>query len=191
MRRVRTTVAALSIFGSCLVLAGCADDGSWDAPRTPTISVAVADGCPPAVAKARDVANADPGDSSLLPAGISPDAGLVCAYSGPLNPSSNHLALTLDASKAGHIVDVLRRLSLKQPIGSVNCPADTGAFAILAFSYPHHPDVNLWWNTTGCQSIDNGRIGASQIGSPSFGEFQAAFDSAAGLPEGPVVHRTG
>lgn len=190
MRRVRTTVAALSIFGTCLVLAGCADDGSWDTPRAPAISVAEAGGCPPAVAKARDVANADPGDSSLLPAGISPDAGLVCTYSGPLNPSNDHLALTLDGGKAQHIADALRLLSLKQPIGTVSCPADTGAFAILAFSYAHHPDVDLWWNTTGCQSIDNGRIGASQIGSPSFGEFQAVFDSETGLPEGPVTHRT-
>jgi hypothetical protein len=68
-----------------------------------------------------------------------------------------------------------------------NCPAATGAFAILAFSYPHHRDVDLWWNTTGCQSIDNGRIGASQIGSTSFGAFQTVFDCAAALPEGPLV----
>ncbi len=186
MRRGRIAVAALSIFGTCLLLAGCADDGSWDSPRTPTVSLTVAAGCPAAVTKARDVGNADPGDSSLLPAGVSPNAGLVCAYSGPLNPSSNHLAMTLNTNKARRVADAVQHLSLKQPKGSVSCPDDTGAFAILAFSYPHHPDVNLWWNTTGCESIDNGRIGASQIGSPSFGDLQTAFDSATGLPEGPV-----
>jgi hypothetical protein len=176
--------AALSILGTCLALTGCADDGTWDTPRTPTISLSVATGCPPAVSKARDVANADPGDTTLVPAGILPDAGLVCAYSGPLNPSSKHLAMTLDAGKARRIADALVHLSLRQPTGTVSCPAATGAFAILAFSYPHHRDVDLWWNTTGCQSIDNGRIGASQIGSASFGAFQTAFDSAVGLPQG-------
>ncbi|MFE4949727.1 hypothetical protein ACFQ9V_06415 [Leifsonia sp. NPDC056665] len=95
--------------------------------------------------------------------------------------------MTLDASKARRIAATLQRLSVAQPTGTVNCPDDTGAFAILAFSYPHHSDVSLWWNTTGCQSIDNGRIGASQIASRSFSDFQNTFDSAAELPEGPVL----
>jgi len=141
------------------------------------------------VRTARDVANVDQG-GRLLPEGTTPDAGLVCAYSGSLNPSSDHLAMTLNSGQARRVAVALSHVSLKQPTGSVSCPADSGAFAVLVFSYPHHPDVSLWWNTTGCQSIDNGRIGASQIGSASFSAFQDTFDRATGLPQGPLPAQT-
>lgn len=185
MRYGRIPITALGIFAASLALTGCGDDGTWDTPRTPTISLTVADGCPTTVTRPRDVANTDPGDSTLLPAGSMPDAALICAYSGPLNPSDEHLAKTLNADEAQRIADALLHVSLARPRGTVSCPDDSGAFAILAFSYPHHPDVSLWWNTTGCQSIDNGRIGASQIASPSFSDFQNTFDAVAGLPDGP------
>lgn len=185
MRHGRIPITALWIVAASLVLTGCGDDGSWYTPRTPTISLTVAAGCPTTVMHARDVANVDPGDSALLPAGAMPDAALICAYSGPLNPSNQHLAKTLSADATRRIADALPHVSLARPRGPVSCPADSGAFAILALSYPHHPDVSLWWNTTGCQSIDNGRIGASQIASPSFSDFQNTFDTAAGLPDGP------
>lgn len=169
------------------MLAGCGDDGSWDTPRTPTISVQVDVGCPPRVTKARDVVNADPVDRTLVPTGILPNAAVACIYSGQLNPSTNHLAIILDSAGAARTAASLQHVSLKRPTGTVNCPGDSGAFAILAFSYPHRPDVDLWWDTTGCQTIDNGRIGASQIASDGFGRFQETFDRAAKLPNGPYL----
>ncbi|AMM19725.1 hypothetical protein AX769_05660 [Frondihabitans sp. PAMC 28766] len=137
--------------------------------------------------KARDVVNADPADRTLVPSGISPNAAVMCIYSGQLNPSTKHLAISLNATEAAQTAASLQQVSLKRPTGTVNCPEDSGSFAILAFSYPRHRDVDLWWDTTGCQTIDNGRIGASQIASDSFAHFQETLDSAAKLPNGPYL----
>jgi hypothetical protein len=54
---------------------------------------------------------------------------------------------------------------------------DTGAVTVIAFAYPASTDVELWWKSDGCQLIDKGRIGASQLASPSFAAFQQVFTS--------------
>jgi hypothetical protein len=179
------SLAAATALTLVALLAGCSDGSAWYTPSTPTITVRVADGCPATSGRARDVEARDPGDGSLVPTDMAPVAGLVCVYSGPLNPSRSHLFRRLNAAQAQQITAALQKVSLVRPTGNVNCPADIGTVAILAFAYAHHPDVDLWWNTTGCESIDNGRVESSGLLSKSFGRFEAAFDEAASLPSGP------
>ena len=55
---------------------------------------------------------------------------------------------------------------------------DTGSVTILVFHYPESGSVDLRWNDDGCQTLDNGRLGARQAGSPSFDAFQTAVTAA-------------
>ncbi|MEO7016682.1 MAG: hypothetical protein ABI130_09635 [Leifsonia sp.] len=61
------------------------------------------------------------------------------------------------------------------PVGTVNCPMDTGAITLIAFAYPDTPDIDLWWKSDGCQIIDNGRLAAWRLANSSFGAFQQEF----------------
>jgi hypothetical protein len=40
--------------------------------------------------------------------------------------------------------------------------------AVIGFSFPGRPDVGLWYDASGCQTLDNGRIGSFEGGNPSF-----------------------
>ena len=46
----------------------------------------------------------------------------------------------------------------------------------MAFRFAHVDDVDLWWNDSGCQTLDNGRLGAFEGANPSFyTTFQNAY----------------
>ncbi len=63
------------------------------------------------------------------------------------------------------------------------CPEDSGSKTIIAFTYVSGPDADLWYADAGCQSLDNGTIGAWEEGNPSFyNEFIAAINSLSPLP---------
>jgi hypothetical protein len=50
-----------------------------------------------------------------------------------------------------------------------SCPAgDEGSATIIVFDYESAPDVNLWYADFGCQTLDNGTIGAFEPGNPAF-----------------------
>ena len=71
----------------------------------------------------------------------------------------------------------VRALSLKKPTEVFHCPADFGTIAVIGVSYPGRSDVGLWYAASGCQSLDNGRIGSFQGGNPSFyNGFENAID---------------
>ncbi|MCU1530428.1 MAG: hypothetical protein JWP75_4191 [Frondihabitans sp.] len=81
----------------------------------------------------------------------------------------------------------LVKVDLTAPSGTVNCPSDSGSFAIIALSYPGARSVDVFWATTGCQVLDNGRLGSWYVTNPSFWAFRTAFDKVADLPNGPGV----
>jgi hypothetical protein len=39
---------------------------------------------------------------------------------------------------------------------------------IIGLSYASRPDVGLAYHATGCQTLDNGRLGSFEGGNPSF-----------------------
>jgi hypothetical protein len=52
----------------------------------------------------------------------------------------------------------------------------SGTITVIAFDYGGHT-VDLWQNTSGCQTLDNGDLYAFEIGNPSFYDVYAkAFD---------------
>ena len=153
----------------------------WHVSRSPKLRARVASGCPRTVAAAQDVVNTYKGPP-LVPAG--PMAGLICRYYG--EPHLGHLGrqTRLDAARAARLANVVRRLNLAPPAlgahgpqagepageaaGAAACPLDVGSFAVIGLSYKGRPDVGLWYHTSGCETLDNGYIGASETGNPSF-----------------------
>jgi len=105
----------------------------------------------------------------LVPA--HPKSGLICRY-GPstANPRPAQLERQsrLDQAQASVLVTAVRQLDLAPPAGITHCPADFGLVAVIGFVFPGRPDVGLWYDASGCQTLDNGRIGAFEAGNPSF-----------------------
>jgi hypothetical protein len=132
-----------------------------DTSRGRRMRVTILAGCPATDRGYTDVRN--PAESvlakALLPASA-PSSGLKCLYSG-INGEANTLrgSQHLSAAEAGGAAAHIRAL----PLGSWgdgirNCPMEDGTVTILAFGYVGGSDVDIWQNTSGCTSTDNGRI---------------------------------
>jgi hypothetical protein len=160
------TAAGLAVAG------GANGAGTWFQPSSPKLEVNVAKGCPSSLASLQDVVNTFPGPP-LVPA--EPRAGLICRY-GPMyglgpTPARRTLLATskrLNEGQAQVLATVIRSLTLTVSVGASSCPADFGEAAVIGFAYHGKADVGLWYRTTGCQTLDNGRIGAFEGGNPSF-----------------------
>jgi len=85
----------------------------------------------------------------------------------------------LGSHEAGVLATAVRKLGLRPPSGTFSCPASVGTVALIGFSYASRPDVALWYSASGCQVLDNGRLGSFQGANLSFGEFEEAIDKLA------------
>jgi hypothetical protein len=136
------------------------------------LTVNAARNCPVSAGKARDVKNTAASSSRLLSSSVPATKGLVCVYGGSLNPAQVR-QIILNSAKASRLAAVLRQVSMQgPPNGPVNCPADTGGFTVIAFTFTEAPDEDVRWDDSGCQTLDNGRVGTTQIANDSFGRFQ-------------------
>jgi hypothetical protein len=76
----------------------------------------------------------------------------------PVDQPTSHRLLT--AAQAIALANQARALRTgSSGSGEINCPADDEQATVIAFAFPQG-DVDLWWWTTGCQSVDNGSITA-------------------------------
>jgi hypothetical protein len=122
--------------------------------------------------KARDVGNTEGSNQHLVPIGADPIKGLICLYAGPLQPSAPARQIVLNQAEAARLSAALSQVSLQAPpSGPVHCPAATGSYAIISLASTRSQDVNIWWTMTGCQTLDNGTVGATQIANKSFDGF--------------------
>ncbi len=142
--------------------------GVWTVSRSPKLRVDVAAGCPPSLGRYQDVVNTFPGPPLVPP---NPKTGIICRY-GPsaTKPGAARLErqTRLSSAQAAMLTSPVRRLSLAPPAGVTHCPADFGVVAVIGLSFSGRPDVGLWYQATGCQTLDNGRIGSFEGGNPSF-----------------------
>jgi hypothetical protein len=141
-----------------------------DTSSSPRIRVTVARGCPGSDAPYAGVprhriyeygvANhgADLG-RRLLPA-ATPTAGLECRYYGLNGPAFRLRSATrLDAAQARRLAAAMTALPLSHPDGGVAfCPFDDESAEVVALSYPHRADVDLWVKLNGCTFVSNGYI---------------------------------
>ncbi|GAA4163282.1 hypothetical protein GCM10022286_23520 [Gryllotalpicola daejeonensis] len=156
-----------------LALSGCAGTpGTWFTPSRPTISVTATASCPAVLGSARDVPDRSGGSGKLLPDSRQPTAALVCSYKNRDLASQTQLG----AEGSRELASVINKIDLAKPKGNFNCPALFDEVTIMAFQFGHADDVDLWWNASGCQTLDNGRLGAFEGANPSFYEaFQNTY----------------
>jgi hypothetical protein len=145
-------------------------------PGYPQVRVTVAGGCPVTVARDQDVDNPTGPFTRLVPS--DPIAGRICRY-GPrlLSPSSAgessaglYRDTPLDGASARRLAVVIDRLPTNQTIGVTSCPADFGSVTVIALSYRHRPDADLWYHDGGCESLDNGHLRSFELGNRAFYE---------------------
>lgn len=163
-------VAGGLVFGDRAVAASApAQPGSvWYVSRAPKLRVDVAAGCPASIGTYQDVVNTFPGPP-LVAAG--PTRGLICRYSpraSTSRPGNLVHQVRLTRAQAQALGAVVRSLDLTPPAGTAHCPAAFGTVALIGLSYATRQDIGLWYEASGCQTLDNGRIGASETGNPSF-----------------------
>ncbi len=164
---------ALACGEGAVVASAAAQPGSvWYVPRAPKLRVDVAVGCPTSIGAYQDVVNTFPGPPLVA---ASPSRGLICRYSpraSTSRPGELVRQVRLTRAQAQALSAAVRSLDLKAPAGlwtgAAHCPADFGTVALIGFSYATHRDIGLWYEASGCQTLDNGRIGASETGNPSF-----------------------
>lgn len=154
------------------------------APVQPQVRVTVAGGCPGSLGNARDVRNsiAAPADA-LVPQPATVQRGLVCQYgqsqAGPGSYPALRRSTALDTPHARRLAHALAQVVRTTPTGTYSCPMElAGTDTIITLQYGAGADVDLWYASTGCQSIDNGHVHVYQAGNPSFYEtFQTTYDA--------------
>lgn len=147
------------------------------------VTVSVSDGCPATLDSATDVATSPASQADkLLPAGVSPRDGLICEYA--IASSGRHVPrltrrIPLTRPAATKLAAAISTISLKPASGTFSCPAQYfGTDTVIAFDYPSDKTVDLWYETSGCRTLDNGDVLAFQGGNPSFyNGFETSFDS--------------
>jgi hypothetical protein len=170
-RRVALTIVMAVVLG----LVGCGTVTPWTiAARNPQVHVDVSAGCPMSLNDWQDVRNTGKGlGSELVPP--NPVAALICRYQGNLGPSVSPLSsrslyrqVVFDTATSRELATSIAAISLARPTGTTSCPADLGSASVLAFAYPGRQDVDLWYADSGCPTLDNGEIAASEDGNPPF-----------------------
>lgn len=173
--RLRRTAVLIGILGCALICAQCGpSSGPWQITlRQPQISVTVTQGCPASVRGFRDVHNDSVSSQMLMPQ--TPQGALICRYgprpflTGPSEVGPGLYRTTvLGRSSAIHLANVISAINDVLPPTNPHCPAAFGSVTIIAFHYSSKPDVDLWYSDTGCQTLDNGTIGAWETGNASF-----------------------
>lgn len=169
----RRTIALIPLLG--VVIAGTASCASapWViTPGHPEVHVLVSSGCAATLEGVKDVVNAYAGDELVPP---DPVSGMICRYRASFPepdatgaPRSLYSGVALDTAVAAHLATVIDAISTLAPQGPTACPSDFGSASIIAFAYTGRADVDLWFSDSGCQTLDNGRIGAFEEGNPSF-----------------------
>jgi hypothetical protein len=169
----RRAVALLPILGLVIAATSSCATAPWViTPGHPTVHVLVSSGCSATLEGVKDVVNSYAGDDLVPP---DPVSGMICRYRAGLPepdvtgaPRSLYVSVALDADVATHLATVIDAISTLAPQGTTSCPADFESASIIAFAYASRADVDLWFSDSGCDTLDNGRIGAFEEGNPSF-----------------------
>lgn len=96
--------------------------------------------------------------------------------------------IELTASWATKLATAASQIDVGVSSGSVGCPSDTGNVTVIDFDYIDSPPVDLWWHSTGCQTIGNGVTEAEQMANDSFARFQTVFAAMTRSPRARPRH---
>jgi hypothetical protein len=180
MRRLCFLAVLLALcLGECV--GACSSDVPHEGGEHLAIPIDVA-GCPSDDVGHDEVADTYQGFELVPP---DPASGLICRYEPQGNiPQSEAGQLQrqsrLDTATATELVRSIRNLRLRPRGIAVPCSQvnpDTGVLVAIALSYRDQPNVALWYRTTGCVRLYNGRWLAVPAGNPAFSTFERVVNS--------------
>lgn len=159
-----------------LTLSACAPSTDpWTISRSgPKLRLLSTDSCPRSLGPARDARNHGAWRlAKLVPA--SPAHSLICRYAAPLTPAATvqpqpslYRQVRLGRDRASTLAKLIDLVSTKPPSGISSCPAAFNTATVIAFWYAHGMQADIWYSDTGCQTLDNGAIAASETSNPNF-----------------------
>jgi hypothetical protein len=159
------TASALGAF----TLLTCACSGAHTfVARKPAVRVEAKTGCPKAIASYRDVTNLKNARGPRLLPSSTPTGVLSCVYDSVRVGRTLERSVNRRAGQAKSLATVINRIHLGYDTHIHSCPPSTGLVTIFAFTFQGDPDVDLWWQRDGCQTLDNGFQVADETGNPSF-----------------------
>ena len=176
MRSRLTAVATLAAL--LMTVDGCASSGSHGSvpgyvASIPQLTLDPAAACPRSLGHSQDVGPASDLSGRMVPS-ADPRGGLVCVY---LRPTSTltaghaprlHRQVRLSAADAGLLTRDLPHVKIGSIRATYSCPGGPGRVTVIAFAYAHRSPVDLWYDDSGCQQLDNGHVVAVWAGNPSF-----------------------
>lgn len=149
-------------------------------PESRSVRVEVRAGCPSGLGRAQDVRNSEPKTLRFQLVRSGATSGIVCVYAAGDTGRSTKLVDTvrLNDSRAAELSKALAGVTSHEVHGDVGCPAEHfGAITIIALHYEDGPDVDVWYKTSGCQTLRNGITYRGEVANKSFYDgFRSVFD---------------
>ncbi len=174
--------AAIALCVVTLMASACSTHNTFAAGK-PAVSILEATGCPRTITGYQDVSNSKNARGSTLLPSRTPTGVFSCVYGSAKDGGKLEGSRILTVAQASALATVINRVHLGEDMGVHSCPPSIGLVTIFAFAYRGDPDVDLWWQRDGCQSLDNGfKIGV-EAANPSFysgfmGEIQRLLPRA-------------
>jgi hypothetical protein len=81
----------------------------------------------------------------------------------------------MNARTAANVAMDVNAMSTARPTAVAHCPAQLATVTVLSFGYSADRSVELWYSDSGCQTLDNGFLEASEISNPPFYEGFSAL----------------
>lgn len=152
-------------------------------PRRPLIRIPPEGPCPKSIRDFNDVANTEDSlRSHLLPPGAL--FGIICRYITvpKRTPYKLYRRSLINGRTAAAFEDAINNIQTERPEEIVSCPAKFIEATVLAFGYLDGHFVDLWYEDSGCQTLDNGYLEASETTDPPFQNFIQLVNQIAPLP---------
>ena len=188
---VLLVIAVLAAIGLGVGIEATGSSGSSRPPqanwtissRRPLVHIPAKGPCPTSVRGDNDVANAkDDLSSHLLPQGAL--FGIICRYTS--SPARSPFQLVRSALVNGRTAqafeNTVAKIRTTRPAWVAHCPAAIARVTVLAFGYAHGRVVDLWYEDSGCQTLDNGYLEASELSNPPFQQFIGLVAEIAPIP---------
>jgi hypothetical protein len=168
-RNLLSVLAAGGLVAAAVSLLVLRDDPPRYSPEHP-IRVTVDGGCPADVVGRNGVINPDGTDLDGLMVPTGAVGGLVCEYA----PGGASLTrrIRLSQTDAARLAGDANQIG-SADVGDFSCPGGVAAHDVLVFSYPGRADVDIWYERTGCITLENGYLVRPYLTPPVVAQFSA------------------
>ena len=110
--------------------------------------------------------------------------GVICWYGSSASTTYGLTHTSLVNGRTARALGVaIDELSTRPPRGAVACPAAFNDAAIITLRLASGAAVDLWYDDSGCQTLDNGYVRAYEIGQRAF--FETFIPLVTGLRPAP------